>query len=81
MLDIKILGPGCPRCEEILRRAKEVIEEMKISANLEKVSDIKKIMEYKILATPGVVINGKIKIVGKIPAKSMIKQWIEEEMK
>ncbi|MGB9721489.1 MAG: thioredoxin family protein [bacterium] len=81
MLDIKILGPGCPRCEETVRRTKEVIEEMKINANLEKVSDLKKIMEYKILSTPGVVINGKMKIVGKIPSKSMIKQWIEEEIK
>jgi small redox-active disulfide protein 2 len=80
MLNIKILGSGCPRCEETVRRTKEVIEEMKINARLEKVSDIKKIMEYKILATPGFVINGKMKFVGKIPAKSQIKQWIEEEL-
>jgi protein-disulfide isomerase len=44
------------------------------------VTDIKKIMEYKILGTPGLVINGKVKCAGKIPAKSQIKQWIEEEI-
>lgn len=80
MLDIKILGPGCPRCREVEKRTKEVVEELKIEANVEKITDLKKIMEYKILATPGFVINGKMKFVGKIPAKSQIKQWIEEEL-
>jgi len=80
MLDIKILGTGCPRCQEVEKRTKEVIAEMKIEANVEKVTDLKKIMEYKILSTPGLVINEKVVISGKIPAKSQIKQWIEEEL-
>ncbi len=80
MLNIKILGSGCPRCQEVEKRTKEVINEMKIEANVEKVTDLKKIMEYKILSTPGLVINGKVVISGKIPAKSQIKQWIEEEL-
>ncbi len=80
MLDIKILGPGCPRCQEVEKRTKEVVEEMKLEANIEKITDIRKIMEYRIMATPGLVINGKIKISGKIPAKSQIKEFIEEEM-
>ncbi|MEO0136783.1 MAG: thioredoxin family protein [candidate division WOR-3 bacterium] len=79
MLNIKILGPGCPRCQEVEKRIKEVLEEMKIEANIEKITDLKKIMEYKIMATPGLVINGKVKISGKIPAKSQIKEWIDEE--
>lgn len=81
MLDIKILGPGCPRCHEVEKRTKEVIEELKIEANVEKITDLKKIMEYKIMSTPGLVINGKVVFSGKIPAKSQIKEWIEEEMK
>lgn len=80
MLNIKILGSGCPRCHEVAKRTKEVVEELKIDANIEKVTDLKKIMEYKILSTPGLVINGKVVCSGKIPAKSQIKQWIEEEM-
>lgn len=81
MLDIKILGPGCPRCYEVEKRTKEVLEELKIDANVEKISDLKKTMEYKIIATPGLVINGKVVCSGKIPAKSQIKEWIEQTMK
>jgi small redox-active disulfide protein 2 len=78
-MEIKILGPGCPRCQEVYKRTQEVLAELNIAADLEKVTDIKKIMEYKILATPGLIVNGKVKCAGKIPAKSQIKQWIEEE--
>ncbi len=79
-MDIKILGPGCPRCQEVEKRTKEVVAEMNVSANVEKISDLKKIMEYKIMATPGLVINGKVVCSGKIPAKSQIKEWIEQEL-
>lgn len=81
MLEIKILGPGCPRCQEVYKRTQEVLTELNITADIEKVTEIKKIMEYKIMATPGLVINGKVKCAGKIPAKSQIKQWLEEENK
>lgn len=80
-MQIKVLGPGCPRCQEVYKRTNEVLAELNIAAVLEKVTDIKKIMKYKILATPGLIVNGKIKCTGKIPAKSQIKQWIEEENK
>jgi small redox-active disulfide protein 2 len=79
-MEIKILGPGCPRCEEVHKRTMEVLTELNIAADLQKVKDLTKIMEYKILSTPGLVINGKVKCSGKIPAKSEIKKWIEEEI-
>lgn len=53
---------------------------MNLAADVQKVTDIKKIMEYKILGTPALVINGKVKSAGKIPTKSEIKQWLEEEI-
>lgn len=52
---------------------------MNVAADVEKVTDLKKIMEYKIFATPGLIINGKVKCSGKIPSKDDIKKWIEEE--
>jgi len=78
-MQIKVLGPGCPRCQEVYKRTQEVLAELNIAADIEKVTDIKQIMEYKILATPGLIVNGKVKCTGKIPAKSQIQQWIEEE--
>jgi small redox-active disulfide protein 2 len=79
-MEIKILGTGCPRCQEVEKRTLDVLTEMNLAADVQKITDIKKIMEYKIMGTPGLVINGKVKSAGKIPAKSQIKQWIEEEM-
>jgi small redox-active disulfide protein 2 len=80
MLDIKILGVNCPKCEELKKRTKEVIEEMEVQANIEKVTDIKRIMEYRILSTPGLVINGKVISSGRVLSKNEIKQWIEKEL-
>jgi small redox-active disulfide protein 2 len=77
-MDIKILGPGCPRCGELERRAKNALTELNIAADVEKVSDIKKIMEYGILSTPGLVIDGKVKSSGRIPRPEEIKAWILE---
>jgi small redox-active disulfide protein 2 len=78
-MEIKILGTGCPRCHETEKRVMDVLAEMKVAADVQKITDIKKIIEYKILGTPGLVVNGKVKCAGKIPAKLQIKQWIEEE--
>jgi len=78
-MEIRILGPGCPRCQEVAKRTMDVLVEMNISADVQKVIDMKKIMEYKVIATPGLVINGKVKCSGRIPSKSQIKAWIEEE--
>ena len=79
-MEIRILGPGCPRCHEVEKRTINALAELNISADVQKVTDIKKIMEYKILGTPGLVINGKVKCSGKIPSLAEIKLWIQEEL-
>lgn len=79
-MEIRILGTSCPRCQELEKRTIDILAELSIAADLQKVTDIKKIMEYKILGTPGLVINGKVKSAGRIPSKDEIKKWIEEEM-
>lgn len=78
-MEIRILGPGCPRCQEVEKRTIDVLAEMNIAADVQKVTDLMKIAEYKVLATPALVINGKVKCSGKIPSKEDIKKWIEEE--
>lgn len=79
-MEIIILGTGCPRCHEVEKRTMNVLVEMNAPADVQKVTDIKKIMEYKILGTPGLVINGKVKSAGSIPSKEDIKKWIEEAL-
>lgn len=78
---IRILGPGCPRCEEVAKRTIDVLAEMNVAADVQKVTDLKEIATYNVFTTPGLVINGKVKCSGRIPAKAQIKKWIEEELK
>lgn len=78
-MEIRVLGSGCPKCKEVEKRVIEVLAEMNMTADIGKVTDIKEIMEYKIMATPGLVINNKVKSAGKIPSRDDIKKWIEEE--
>jgi small redox-active disulfide protein 2 len=78
-MEIRILGPGCPRCGEVEKRTINALAELNLAADVQKVTDIKKIMEYKIFGTPGLVINGKVKSAGRIPSAEEIKRWIQEE--
>lgn len=77
-MQIKVLGAGCPKCKEVEKRVINVLAELGVAADVEKVTDIKKIMDYKIFATPGLVIDGQIKSTGKIPRPEEIKAWILE---
>jgi len=79
-MEIRILGPGCPRCGEVEKRTINVLAELNVGADVQKVTDIKKIAEYKIFSTPGLIINGKMKSSGRIPSQEEIKRWIQEEL-
>jgi small redox-active disulfide protein 2 len=77
-MKIIVLGLGCPRCHEVERRTINALAELGIAADVEKVSDIKKIMEFDIIGTPGLVIDGKVVCSGKIPRLEEIKAWIQQ---
>ena len=70
MLEIKILGTGCPNCKKLEAETKKAVENMAIEANISKVTEYDKIMAYDILSTPGLVINEKVVSAGKIPTQS-----------
>jgi small redox-active disulfide protein 2 len=73
---IKILGTGCAKCNQLENLTKEVLKEMGIEAKIEHVKDINKIMEYPILATPGLVINEELVLSGKVPDKAKLTQLV-----
>ena len=77
-MKIKVLGVGCPKCHETEKRVKEVVKDMKADATVEHVTDIKKIMEYPILVTPGLVIEEELVFSGRVPSKEEIKKFISE---
>ncbi|MBI5403978.1 MAG: TM0996/MTH895 family glutaredoxin-like protein [Ignavibacteriae bacterium] len=78
MVEIKVLGTGCARCNELEKLCYNVAAENNIDADIKKVSDLKEIMSYGIMQTPGLVINGKVKISGKLPTSSTLLNWMKE---
>ena len=75
-MEIKILGTGCAKCHQLEQTVKEVISEMAVEADMDYVKDIKKIMEYPILTTPGLVIDGKVVCSGRLPTKAEVTSFI-----
>jgi len=75
-MEIKILGPGCAKCHQVEKIVKEAVAEMGAAADIEHVTDFKRIAEYGVFSTPSVVVDGEVKSVGKVPKKEEIKGWI-----
>uniref|UniRef100_A0A7V0Z657 Thioredoxin family protein n=1 Tax=candidate division WOR-3 bacterium TaxID=2052148 RepID=A0A7V0Z657_UNCW3 len=73
---IKILGPGCPSCEQLEKEVREVVQELNLAADIEHIRDLKEISKYGMVATPGLVINKKLVSVGRVPDKNQLKDWI-----
>ncbi|MBW1775353.1 MAG: TM0996/MTH895 family glutaredoxin-like protein [Deltaproteobacteria bacterium] len=76
-MEIKVLGPGCPRCEETERIVKEAATEVGVNVRIEKVTGAMEIAGYGVFGTPAVVVDGEVKIVGKIPEKDEVKTWLK----
>ncbi len=77
-MDIKVLGPGCAKCEQVEKLIKETIKELGVDAKVEKISDLMEIAQYGIIITPAVVIDNDVKVTGKVPSKEQIKSWFEK---
>ena len=75
-MEIKVLGPGCPKCEKTVKIVKEALAESGLDADLEKITDAMEIAGYGVFGTPAVVVDGQVKSVGKIPAKKDILSWL-----
>ena len=75
-MEIKILGTGCPKCKNLEKVTREVVAGMNIEANISKEEDIMKIMEYGVMHTPGLVINDKVAVSGRVPSANEIKELI-----
>lgn len=75
-MDIKVLGTGCAKCQSLEKTVKEVVAALKLDIKVEEIKDIKEIMQYPILMTPGLVINGKVVMSGKVPSKAEVERLI-----
>jgi len=75
-MDIKVLGPGCAKCELVVKNVKAAVAEADVDAKVEKVTDLMEISKYGVFGTPAVVIDGEVKSVGKVPPTEEIKTWL-----
>jgi len=76
MKDIKVLGTGCANCKSTIALIEQAAQTKGVAISLEKVEDIKDIMSYGVMSTPGVVIDGKVVHAGGIPSRDKIEQWL-----
>ena len=75
-MEIKILGPGCPKCKTLDKATREVVEQNGIDATITKVEDIMEIMKYGVMSTPALVVDEKVVVKGRVPSHDEIKQLL-----
>jgi small redox-active disulfide protein 2 len=76
-MKIEILGIGCPKCDLLEENTKKALAEAGIKANVIKVTGIEKILDYGVISTPAIVIDGKVKSYGKVATTEEIKKWLK----
>lgn len=77
-MEIKILGSGCPKCKNLEKITREVVEANGFDAQISKVEDIMEIMSFSVMSTPALVVNGKVEVKGRIPSADEIKQILSK---
>ena len=79
-VSIKVLGTGCPNCKKVEAIAREAVAELGVTAQVEKVTDIRAIMGYGVMSTPGLVVDEVVRSAGRIPSKAEVTTWITTAM-
>ena len=75
-MEIKVLGTGCPKCKSLEKATREVVAQNNIDATISKVEDIMEIMNYNVMTTPALVVDGKIVVKGRVPSNEELKELL-----
>ncbi len=76
MKKVRVLGPGCPKCEELMKQTQAAVDELGVDCDLEKVTDILEITTYGVMMTPALVVDGQVKASGKVPSLDDLKKML-----
>ncbi len=77
-MEIKVLGPGCTNCKKLLQLTHDAVKELNVDANVIYVTDMAEIVKTGIMSMPGLIVNGRIKVMGRVPKVEEIKKYINE---
>ncbi len=77
-MKIQILGTGCPKCRKTVENAETAVRELGIQADVEKIEQISEIMKFNVMMTPGLAVDGKVKVSGRVPSVEDIKGFLRE---
>jgi small redox-active disulfide protein 2 len=77
-MEIKVLGPGCPKCHQAEKVVTEAVAEAGADIRVEKITDLMEIASYGVFGTPAILVDGEVKSVGKVPKKEDVKTWINK---
>jgi small redox-active disulfide protein 2 len=75
---IKILGPGCPNCHRLEQLVLELLSEMHLAVDVEHVKDVGQIASFGVISMPALIINNQVKVMGQVPTREALKQWLSE---
>ncbi len=75
-MKIQILGTGCPKCKKLAENAEVAARDLGLESDIEKVTDINEIMQFGVMMTPALAIDGQVKVVGKVPSPDEIKKML-----
>ncbi len=76
MKEIKVLGPGCPRCQQLMKQTEQAVRELGLDCSVQKVTDIQQITGYGVMMTPALVVDGKVKVTGRVPSLDDLKAML-----
>lgn len=79
-MNIQVLGTGCPKCKTLEKITREVVAETGIDANITKVEDIMEIMQFNVMTTPALVVDGKVVLKGRVPSNSELKEILTKKV-
>lgn len=78
MREVKVLGPGCPKCRALEEEVRKAVAELGLPARVEKVADVGEIINYGVMLTPALVVDGRVVVSGRVPSREEIKKWLRE---
>ena len=77
MKKVQVLGPGCARCQELAERTRQAAREIGLDCTVQKVTDLREITSYGVMMTPALVVDGQVKVSGKVPSLDEIKKLLK----